>query len=1636
MASALLEQAQKKKLRQLGRDCFYRQHGTARDTSLERKAHEAKGANSRRRDLDSWKRNECEKRFLKLTREQQLAMCPEFAAYHADMDERTRFLAAPASAADSDTGAPLVSDEVQLQDQTSAARQRQHKRKRGRGAKSWANKGTQSKRRNVRTVLASLSAHCEGPRDMALFLKKLLRDACSTTPGLAQSLHSYGIGIDCHCVKLTRGFVKLLEKPIIANTTGMLHAVGTSLHEAGFTNRRTAKKIGLDIPKRATRMVWREAKQEEPSTLLPRGRPSMLNSAKVRALVRQAAETNSQDSSKFMIGRDENGERTPVIVRHWTLVPSRVYRSSVELMQAMSYRTFMRILQVECPHVKRGSKLTDYCDHCHLFETSVVPFLGFPNVYCFLFGHARVWFCSLSRQGSFCLRTVLTCIRPRKMRALFTKIHETLTAIYPAYFQHMGSIDGLDPSAACKMYLTYLNSHTQKYRKEIRRAGRNLIFRLHEQEAELEHSLKQELSVFGIVVHAGQTQGTSRKFAFVVVSDVIEHTALAAALQLELLKSQLPMNQVAHCHLWMDQGPHFKTLDLCAYVGMQCASKETANIPTILSWFGEKHGKGECDGLFGCCSRWLQEKTRVPNTLIQNVTDVIACFQEGAQKDMEQHPDGPTYKILHWNPAQKPSYSWKGESDDLQIRKTYCLSAKTVGNVAAYVQWKNHVFSDAVHENGKAVTVCSRLLEIPAAEREWRRGHFNQKKWETEFPTKTNALLNRHEDLQSFDKDLDALGDPLEKKVARYERQLAVKESRQDTIWVMLTNQSCWSVPFFGALSALARRLSELPEFEPDADPYRVQIFQQLDLPWQGPISSISYGNHLKMQGEPMMNWEATREKTFRKACAFLATAKVAERYFRIYHQVSLPSGRCATVSAPLRSRVLDLKLAAQQSLEHGFLKLAGPDGHLLDVAESLQSALQDGDTITAVAQKPKIVATLRAFALWCPGEKVVTWGHRNFGADSSRVQDKLKNVQEVYATQAAFAAILVDGSVVTWGDPSCGGDCTRVREKLRNVQRIHATESNFAAVLADESLVIWGANGSKVRDPAKKIKQICENPQAFAAVFSDGTVGTSGHQYFGGDSSRVRDKLKSVQKLHATERAFAALLADGSVVTWGDPNSGGDSTKVRDQLNNVQEIYATGNAFAAILADGSAVSWGHPMFVTNDSEVGDQLKNVQHICANQNAFAAMTSDGTVVTWGDPNFGGDSTTVKDQLRKVQRIHSTERAFAAILSDGSVVTWGDPDFGGDSTGVQDKLKNVQEICAKYFSFAAILEDRTVVTWGDPKYCGDSSKVQDQLRNVQQIQATRGSFAAIKANGTVVTWGNPNFGGDCARDSLGIVLYAAAQWPVFDLLHRLALRPRVEDDVLKSEDSEADEESFEEFFVEAGKQRLSPDLALEFYRMFHVVGTLFNAMRVQWWVSHGTLIGALRDRGLSRHADDCEIDVSERDVELMQSVGMKAALSRNGYELSYDPRGRCFKVWPSGSRQAEPREAQLVDQSWWLPQQRVGTPALDIYVVQTPEASQSERYYISNDVFHCNTLSCTQYWTRWELSEFYDVPFGLSTAKVPRGAAWYLDRVYGADWNVTVRPHNYASQHGEGFEPMDVSLLKKRAAEPFGPLPLVL
>ena len=79
-----------------------------------------------------------------------------------------------------------------------------------------------------------------------------------------------------------------------------------------------------------------------------------------------------------------------------------------------------------------------------------------------------------------------------------------------------------------------------------------------------------------------------------------------------------------------------------------------------------------------------------------------------------------------------------------------------------------------------------------------------------------------------------------------------------------------------------------------------------------------------------------------------------------------------------------------------------------------------------AVVQLPNLVATGRAFAIWCCGGREITWGHPDYGGDSAEVQDQLRNISQIQASQSAFAAITSDGRVVTWGHANLGGDSAR----------------------------------------------------------------------------------------------------------------------------------------------------------------------------------------------------------------------------------------------------------------------------------------------------------------------------------------------------------------------------------------------------------------------------------------------------------------------------------------------------------------------------------------------------------------------------------------------------------------------------------
>ena len=153
-------------------------------------------------------------------------------------------------------------------------------------------------------------------------------------------------------------------------------------------------------------------------------------------------------------------------------------------------------------------------------------------------------------------------------------------------------------------------------------------------------------------------------------------------------------------------------------------------------------------------------------------------------------------------------------------------------------------------------------------------------------------------------------------------------------------------------------------------------------------------------------------------------------------------SGLSESLSLPLSSKVGDLKISAQRSFQQRILRLITTDGRILgDPTQSLLSeGLREEKCLTAVVLQAKLAVSTTmgphdeggSFALWCcGGNRIITWGHQVYGADSSAVQDRLRNVQQVQGTYGAFAAILADGSVVTWGHQENGGGSSAVQDEL-----------------------------------------------------------------------------------------------------------------------------------------------------------------------------------------------------------------------------------------------------------------------------------------------------------------------------------------------------------------------------------------------------------------------------------------------------------------------------------------------------------------------------------------------------------------------------------------------------------------------------
>jgi len=94
-----------------------------------------------------------------------------------------------------------------------------------------------------------------------------------------------------------------------------------------------------------------------------------------------------------------------------------------------------------------------------------------------------------------------------------------------------------------------------------------------------------------------------------------------------------------------------------------------------------------------------------------------------------------------------------------------------------------------------------------------------------------------------------------------------------------------------------------------------------------------------------------------------------------------------------------------------------------------------------------------------------------------------------------------------------------------------------------------------------------------------------------------------------------------------------------------------------------------------------------------------------------------------------------------------------------------------------------------------------------------------------------------------------------------------------------------------------QRLCADEALELYRIGNIVGILLDRYQVAWWATGGTLLGAVRNKGIIPHDNDLDYNILNDQAEILSSPSFIKDLKKNGLRKRIVERG-FWQIKPVG------------------------------------------------------------------------------------------------------------------------------------------
>jgi hypothetical protein len=207
-------------------------------------------------------------------------------------------------------------------------------------------------------------------------------------------------------------------------------------------------------------------------------------------------------------------------------------------------------------------------------------------------------------------------------------------------------------------------------------------------------------------------------------------------------------------------------------------------------------------------------------------------------------------------------------------------------------------------------------------------------------------------------------------------------------------------------------------------------------------------------------------------------------------------------------------------------------------------------------------------------------------------------------------------------------------------------------------------------------------------------------------------------------------------------------------------------------------------------------------------------------------------------------------------------------------------------------------------------------------------------------------------------------------------------------------------------------------LHLYQIMKDLHEIFASKKLDYWVDGGTLIGAVRHKGLIPWDDDLDIDINLKDEK--KFLELKPIFERIGYTVAQTFFG--YQIGPTDGSFAKPGDLSHF-------------PWIDVFLM---EQKQNKIYYkkivnAGKPFVWGHRDGDAIFITVAELLPFKEYQFGSLKVKGPQNPVPFLNNLYGNDW-MAVGYQTHIHTNVSGFYKVKIKLTAqdRLPAQPIWPL----